>query len=275
MNLFKQILSELHILNEDASVNDVNDAIQNMHKVKITYDKNGHNRERIICPVAYGISTAGNPVVRAFQEAGDTNTSVPKWKLFRLERILSWETLSNQEYDINKLVGFNKNGDEQIETLYTIAPIGKGKSPQLIKNPDGEIEAPITDRPVTKVQITQPKKSAAIINREENSSYTANDAVNDIIMGAKNTNKNIDTGDKSSYTSSDNINANGSSPIFQGDITGDNGDSIEIAGQRDAGQEEDKIENEPITKDELNQTDEPDALNEIKDLMKRMNKVVF
>ena len=275
MNLLKEILSELHILNEDAAINDVNDAIQNMHKVKITYDKNGHNRARIICPVAYGISTAGNPVVRAFQEAGDTNTSVPKWKLFRLERILSWENLSNQPYDIHKLVGFNKNGDEQIETLYTIAPIGKGKNTELIKNPDGELTAPITDKPVSKVQITQPKKSAEVISRAENSSYTANDAVNDVILGAKNTNKGIDNEPENTYTSSDNIDAEGSSPIFQGDITGSENDSMEIAGQRDAGEEENKIENEPIKKDELNQTGEPEALAEIKDLIKRMNKVVF
>ena len=252
MNLFREILSELHVLNEDASVNDVNDAISNMYKVKITYDKNGHNRERIICPVAYGISTAGNPVVRAFQEAGDTNTSVPKWKLFKLDRILSWDNLSDEKYDINKLVGFNKNGDEQIETLYTIAPIGKAKSVQLVKNPDGEIAAPITDRPISKVQITNPKKSAVVISKAMNSSYTATDAVNDVISNAKNTSDSVDNLGNSGYNTNSKIDANSSSPIYQGDITGNNGDSTDIAGQEDLNSvQTNDIDNEPVKKDEL------------------------
>ena len=91
MNLAEQVLKE--ILKEEANVAYVSDAIKKKYEVELNYqaddDKKGSGK-RIIQPVALGHSTKGNLVLRAFQPYGDTKTKIPKWKLFRLDRIKSW-----------------------------------------------------------------------------------------------------------------------------------------------------------------------------------------
>ena len=73
-------------IDESVDPQKVMDAIKKRYEAKITYagDENGKGSGvRIIQPVAYGLSKAGNPVIRAFQPFGDTTTKVPHWKLFR------------------------------------------------------------------------------------------------------------------------------------------------------------------------------------------------
>ena len=47
--------------------------------------------DRIIEVYAYGLTKAGNPVIRAFQPYGDTSSRVPSWKFFRIDRIIYWK----------------------------------------------------------------------------------------------------------------------------------------------------------------------------------------
>lgn len=91
----------LNVLNEDASPNQVKDAIKNRYKAEIYYydpDTKGSDR-RIIEPVAYGLSKGKNPVVRAFQPMGDTRSESPEWKMFRLDRIRRWKPLKKNKFD--------------------------------------------------------------------------------------------------------------------------------------------------------------------------------
>lgn len=179
MSLFKNILSEMYLLLEDADITSVNNAISNLHPAKIRYNDGEPDAKtgmRTIYPVAYGISTAGNPVVRAYQPEGDTKRGVPKWKFFKLANITYWNTEENNTFDPQELIGFNSKGDAQIKTLYNIAPIGNGK--QYTKQP-GEKMTAIKPGPITKQDVD--------VSSEK---YSADNAVNDILSGLGQ--KNID-----------------------------------------------------------------------------------
>lgn len=103
LNLF-DILQ--NILSESVSSEAVNDAIDNQYQVEIEYDEEGSNAKgkRIIEPYAYGITSAGNEAIRGFQYFGDTKRGIPKWKLFRLDRITSWNPTNNKFNLENSLV---------------------------------------------------------------------------------------------------------------------------------------------------------------------------
>ena len=115
-------LLEHKLLKESASVENVVRAMDNHHKVIINYQTDGRNEHtgsRIIEPVTYGLTKAGNPVVRAYQPFGDTTTNVPSWKFFRLDRITYWEETSADfgkipDYNIDEL---NKYGDKTMSVV--------------------------------------------------------------------------------------------------------------------------------------------------------------
>ena len=90
LNLF-DILQE--VLNESVSSSEVNDAINNRYQVIINYrdEKSRAVEKRLIEPYVYGITKAGNEAFRAYQYQGDTFRGIPKWKLFRMDRVESWE----------------------------------------------------------------------------------------------------------------------------------------------------------------------------------------
>ena len=119
--LFKGILERI-LLSESASVENVTRAMDNHAKVIINYHSEGkdeHTGSRVIEPVAYGLSKAGNPVVRAFQPYGDTTSSTPSWKLFRLDRISYWEETNAKfdripDFDMSEL---NQYGDKTMSTV--------------------------------------------------------------------------------------------------------------------------------------------------------------
>lgn len=178
MSLLREILEEAFLLREDASVDAITNAITNMHPVRITY--NGPTGmgtgERLIYPVAYGISTAGNPVVRAFQPQGSTSSEVPSWKFFRIDRIKSWNNDNSKTFDPAELNGFNDKGDEQIETLYAISPIGNAQPERRPEKPE-EPEKIVTGHPVRKGEVD----NGGADKNTEREYYTANDAVRDIL----------------------------------------------------------------------------------------------
>ena len=108
-----------HIINESVSGEEVLDAIHNKKYVRIKYDdgkpamkgvdKGNPKGSRVILPMAYGTTKAGNPVVRAFQWNGNSRRGAPKWKFFRLDRITSWKPFRKQYSappDVNPLFLF-------------------------------------------------------------------------------------------------------------------------------------------------------------------------
>lgn len=104
---------------ESVNQDSVIDAIKKRHPVLLTYeaDENGKGGGgRMVQPVAYGLSKAGNPVVRAFQPYGDTTTKVPHWKLFRLDKIKEWKAYKNNKFQLPD--GYNRNGDDGMSEVY-------------------------------------------------------------------------------------------------------------------------------------------------------------
>lgn len=110
-----------NLLSEGVSNDEINDAINNHKYVVITYegDDGTHNGSRMIQPVAFGCTTAGHPVVRAFERFGDTKTAVPRWKYLRVDRISSWRE-TNKTFDEPAAL-FNPIDDKTMSVVYNIA----------------------------------------------------------------------------------------------------------------------------------------------------------
>ena len=113
--------SEKTEIKKNVNVDNINKAIDNKIRIKIFYrgDKNIAAGQRTVEVYAYGLSSAGNPVMRAFQLAGDTQTEMPDWKLFRVDRISRWVE-TNQRFDQPR-PKFNPNRDRSMPTVYKIA----------------------------------------------------------------------------------------------------------------------------------------------------------
>ena len=198
MDLFEDIIREVFLTEGIASVTSVNDAINGLHPVEIRYvaadKKNTATGRRIIYPVAYGLTKAGNPVVRAFEPYGDTYTKVPAWKFFLLDGLKHWRILKNKTFKGKNLEGFNKDGDLSMSAVYNIANIdGKPKdfTPQTIK------VDPITKTDISQDELdkeinkeTNPDKmynSKEIIDKllPKKSEYKAKDEVDDMLGDVK------------------------------------------------------------------------------------------
>lgn len=122
-NILKQVLTE------EVDPKDVNHAINNKKRVVIRYNdegkKDGSGRSegaRFIEPYVYGYTKSGNPCFRAYQYNGSSFRGVPKWKLFRLDRVISWEemnshfTVEPRENGWNAEL-YNRNGDESMSSV--------------------------------------------------------------------------------------------------------------------------------------------------------------
>lgn len=142
MGLLLEAYQEL--LGESVDISKVNDAINNTYEVMINYKSKGQNKHtglRLIQPVAYGLTKAGFPVIRAYQPFGDTTTKSPSWKFFRLDRITSWQPIkakvfmappgTKQELAMGK---FNTNGDKTMSTVLNIAKFKQVARPSVRRN---------------------------------------------------------------------------------------------------------------------------------------------
>lgn len=118
------------IITEEVNITKITDAIRKRKPVRMTYEADDEPKgqgERLIHPVAYGISRAGNMVLRAFQPYGDTKTKIPHWKLFRIDKIKNWNILwKRQSFDeppgqYNSSGKYNPNGDNSMSQVYLSA----------------------------------------------------------------------------------------------------------------------------------------------------------
>lgn len=120
------------ILWESVSANDINDAIDNHRRVLINYDGDDKvNRgPRMIEVYAYGLTSGGNPVIRAWQQIGKSQSNRPTaWKYFRLDRITQWkptnQTFSHPASFYYRGYGdFNPTDDKSMSVVYKIASFG-------------------------------------------------------------------------------------------------------------------------------------------------------
>ena len=113
-----------NILHENVTPQDVTSAIDDKIQVIINYsdEKNRAPKKRLIEPYAYGLSKAGNEVLRAYQYDGDTYRGKPKWKLFRLDRVKSWNP-TEQHFNAQPnergwdAPAYNENGDNTMSQV--------------------------------------------------------------------------------------------------------------------------------------------------------------
>ena len=90
-NTIKQIILE-------KSFDQITNSVRNKNIVTIYYDgdDNGGKGLRVIEPFCFGISKAGNAVIRAWEREGASFTAqkgeqpLPGWRLFRVDRIGSY-----------------------------------------------------------------------------------------------------------------------------------------------------------------------------------------
>lgn len=155
MKLLEDIFKKI-ILNESVSEEEVNDALDNHKRVIIKYNgpvyKKGKtenevkhkNDPRVIEVYAYGQTSLGNKVIRAFEPYGGTQSEVPEWKYFLLDRITDWQP-TNQiftkpaDFYYKNLGKFNPTDDKTMAIVFKIAKFGN----------ENTMATPQTDKPKT------------------------------------------------------------------------------------------------------------------------------
>lgn len=113
-NITKSLILEI------ASIDSIIDAIKKKNKVIIYYDGDepGGRGLREIEPVCFGYSKANNPVLRAWDSQGSSHTAykgeqpLPGWRLFRVDKILSFKPSNEKFNEIRP--GYNPNGDKSM-----------------------------------------------------------------------------------------------------------------------------------------------------------------
>ena len=264
MTLFEEIVSELGLITEISQQYDdrIIDAIKGMKRVRMTYydgtkDRKG-KKERYILPVAYGLSKANNPVVRAYEYYGSSkrglttppnNRLYPKWKMFRLDGIHGW---SNERRTFNKeeiqtklggLQGLNTAGDKGMTEIYALSPLCSNSSDVNITKP-----LKIKTEPIKKTDITPEINPQNTIDNSTNNQYV---------------NKN------------NNLEAPETAPIKKTDIVGQQLPNEQPQTGNETTNVISQIDTKPITKDEVLNGEKNNDLsnNPATDLMHRMDNL--
>lgn len=117
------IMEELIL--EVASRSQVEESIEKKQRIRIYYngDDTINAGYRNIEPYVLGLSKAGNPVLRAWQINGSTDTETPGWKMFRLDKISSWKPYHSYFYQAisdsdSSAPTYNTRGDDSMTTIY-------------------------------------------------------------------------------------------------------------------------------------------------------------
>jgi hypothetical protein len=263
------ISNKKYILNELSSNAEprIKDAINNVLRVKITYnDKKPHvissrrgYQTRYILPVAFGLTKSGKKAIRAYQTFGSTKRGVPKWKLFLLENIVSWnngkKTFKEYKDALIKL-GLNLEGDKHMTTIYAITPFANDDV-EISKDDKIITPEPISKNDVTPVPSTNVTAKPSIINKPKSVSTVEP--------------KNIDNDGENHFINK--VEAPDTEPITKGDIKQDNNvDNTDNTTQNvdnNVMPSNDEIEtDEPQTSDEIDQ-----VKNNFNDMMSRMNNI--
>ena len=297
MDLFEDIVRDTFLINENVSINSVNDAINGLHPVWIAYDDeqggNGKNK-RLIYPVAYGLTSKGNPVIRAFQPQGSSKRGLttppndreyPMWKFFRIDRIKFWRVISSKTFDGKSLDGFNESGDKTMSIVYTIAPIGNAKklakkdntigykpiTKQDVENISIETENEPQDNTDNKASVEQPRKR-----------YSAKEIINNILNKIKNPfnrKNNVDISQKK-QDNNKNLTTNDTEPITKQEVEPVNqAQSVVNNGNKNNNALSKTTTDTPVTKNDVNQEEQEETAvnnpitNGYKDMVSRWNNL--
>lgn len=185
-------------LTESVTPNQIMDAIRNHERILINYKTEGEDRNngsRVIEVYAYGLTRKGNPVIRAFQNYGDTTRrgSVPTWKFFRLDRIISWKPTgqtfkipANKRY--RNMPPFNTMGDKTMSNVYMVAKFDDtnmaGTNKQNFDDLKNQLDNPI--------YIDQIIDKNGFVGAKERTNYTGGEQSDDYIKGQRNLDKTKD-----------------------------------------------------------------------------------
>jgi len=125
MDYIHKVIQEL--LMEEVQQDKVSYAIKKRHEVSFIYDSGDGDsrgkRERItVQPVAYGLTSAGNPCFRAYQLNGSSESAekkegqIPGWRLFLLDKVKpnSWKDSGKK---FNKPPQYNEKGDKTMSQV--------------------------------------------------------------------------------------------------------------------------------------------------------------
>lgn len=181
MGILKHIYNTA-LLNESMfDINNVNNALENHNVVIINYEsrtKDTASGERVIYPTTYGLSTANNEILRAYQPEGDTESSVPSWKTFRLDGITSWNT-TGEHYTTRDLPNLKLTKDKSMSTVFKTAFGGSEKiQPKIDSTPitKKEVENPdvnLNPTPITTKSVGDGSpKSSSVMGIDKNDSIT-------------------------------------------------------------------------------------------------------
>ena len=106
---------------EVASKSTIMDCMNGKRIAEVHYDDDedpGGKGKRWVEIYCYGVSKAGNDVVRVYQVGGDTKTIQPGWKMFRVDRMDALKKLSGDFKEPRSL--FNPSGDKDMIKIYNI-----------------------------------------------------------------------------------------------------------------------------------------------------------
>jgi predicted DNA-binding transcriptional regulator YafY len=68
--------------------NTISEAIRNRRIIRFLYaDEAGNIHKRVVEPYAYGVTKQGNEAIRCYQIGGSSETEIPGWKLFLVDRM--------------------------------------------------------------------------------------------------------------------------------------------------------------------------------------------
>lgn len=110
------------VINEIAIPADVQDAINNKKVIIINYDGDEYGKGyREIEPVCFGVSKAGNQVLRAWEREGVSHSNtvdgnpIPGWRMFKLVDILTFKPTGDNFYEMRP--DYNPNGDRSMASV--------------------------------------------------------------------------------------------------------------------------------------------------------------
>lgn len=111
---------------EVAGKSTIMDCMVQKRIAEVYYDDDedpGGKGKRWVEIYCYGVSKAGNDVVRVYQVGGDTKTMQPGWKLFRVDRMDALKKLGGTFSEPRPL--FNPTGDKDMTKIYNITNFNK------------------------------------------------------------------------------------------------------------------------------------------------------
>jgi len=131
VNSLYNILNELIV--EQVSRTPIEKAIDKKQKIRIYYDPT-INREpgeeekiqkgyRNIEPYVLGLSKKNNPILRAYQVNGVSDTDKAGWKTFRLDRITNWTEIPAYftnpiHMRVKNVPPYNQDGDDLMIRIF-------------------------------------------------------------------------------------------------------------------------------------------------------------